>query len=112
MHNYKKELGKSLRKWRLANGVTQEQLAFDANVATQTISAYECGNTTPSINTLFKMVNALKISFAQLFAFDNEYLTIEDKELQYILVEKFKDIPHDKRRMIFKIIDAIISEPN
>lgn len=110
MFNDKKEFGKNLRKWRKLRGITQEQLAFDSGTTAQTISAYECGATIPGFNTLLKLTNSLKISLAQLFAYDSSFLTIEDKELQYVLVEKFKNIPYEKRELIFTIIDAIMSK--
>lgn len=109
MVNDKKEFGKNLRKWRKLRGITQEQLAFDSGTTAQTISAYECGAAIPGFNTLTKLTNSLDISLAQLFAYDSSYLTIDDKELQYILVEKFKNIPFEKRELIFRIIDAVMA---
>ena len=110
MINNKKEFGKNLRKWRKTKNVTQEELAFLSQTTAPTISSYECGCAVPSFNTMMRLADALKIAPVQLFAFDNKNLTIEDKELQYILVEKFKNIPFAKRKMIFAIIDAITAE--
>ena len=110
MINNKKEFGKNLRKWRKAKNVTQEELAFLSQTTAPTISSYECGCAIPSFNTMMKLAQALKIAPVQLFAYDNEYLNVEDKELQYILVEKFKNIPFSKRKMIFAIIDTIMAE--
>lgn len=102
----------NLRKWRKAKNVTQEELTFLSQTTAPTISSYECGCAIPSFNTMIRLADALKIAPVQLFAFNNENLTIEDKELQYILVEKFKNIPFAKRKMIFAIIDTIIAEEN
>lgn len=110
MINNKKEFGKNLRKWRKARGITQEELAFKAETSAPTISSYESGSAVPSFNTMMRLANALEVSPVHLFAYDSKYLTVQDKELQYILVEKFKNIPYEKRKLIFTIIDAIMSE--
>ncbi len=110
MINNKKEFGKNLRKWRKLRKITQEELGFIANTTSPTISSYESGCAVPSFNTMIKLAQALKIAPVQLFSYDSEYLTIEDKELQYILVEKFKNIPFKKRQLIFNIIDAIVEK--
>lgn len=103
----KKEFGKNLRKWRKLRNITQDELAFQADTTSPTISSYESGSAIPSFNTMLRLTEALEISPAQLFAYDSEHLKIEDHELQYILVEKFKNIPFEKRKLIFAIIDAI-----
>jgi len=110
MVNNKKEFGKNLRKWRKIKNITQEELAFLSKTTAPTISSYECGCAIPSFNTMMRLAQALEIAPVQLFAYDSEKLSIEDKELQYILVEKFKNIPFSKRKMIFAIIDSIMAE--
>ncbi len=103
----KKEFGKNLRKWRKLKIITQDELAFQAETTAPTISSYESGSAVPSFNTMLRLAEALEISPVQLFAYDNEHLKVEDRELQYILVEKFKNISFEKRKLIFAIIDAI-----
>lgn len=108
----KKEFGKNLRKWRKARAITQEKLAEIADTTTQTISSYECGGAVPGFNTIVKLANALDVSLGQLFNYDKACLTIDDIELQYVLVEKFRDIPYDKRVLIYRLIDAVMAENN
>ncbi len=110
MINHKKEFGKNLKKWRNLRGITQEKLAEKASTTAPTISSYESGSAVPSFNTMLRLAEALKISPVQLFAYDNKNLNIDDKELQYILVEKFKNIPFTKRKMIYNVIDALMME--
>lgn len=108
MIDNKKELGKNIRKWRKLRCMTQEELAFNAKTTAPTISSYESGSAVPSFNTMIRISEALKISMFQLFVYDNKYLNIDDTELQYILIDKFKNINFEKRRLIFAIIDTIM----
>ena len=55
-------VGKILRKLRLKAGLTQEQLALDADIRRTYVSLIELGQNQPTINTIFKLARALKIS--------------------------------------------------
>lgn len=110
MVDVRKEFGKNLRKWRKERNLSQEDLAFRAETTAKTISTYESGNSVPGFNTILKLANALNITLAQLFVYDDKCLTIDNKELQYVLVEKFKNLPYEKRHLIYTIIDAIAQD--
>lgn len=58
--------GKVLRNLRLKAGLTQEQLGLDADIRRTYISLIELGQNQPTIATLFKLSNALKISPSKL----------------------------------------------
>ena len=47
-----KIFSENLRKFRLAKGFTQEQVALKLNVNPQTVSRWECGSTLPDVLTL------------------------------------------------------------
>jgi transcriptional regulator with XRE-family HTH domain len=53
--------GKSLRKRRLAKLLTQENLALDSNLSRAYISDIEMGKKDPSLFTIFKLANALRL---------------------------------------------------
>ena len=57
-----------------------------------------------------KLVNALNVPVVKLFLFNDDLLTIDDKELQYLIYEKFKDLDFEKRKIILTIIDALKSD--
>ena len=48
---------------RKQNNLSQEQLAEQLNVARQTVSKWELGETTPEMDKLIKMSEIFKISF-------------------------------------------------
>jgi DNA-binding XRE family transcriptional regulator len=50
-----------VRQWRERADMTQEDLAADAGVSLSSISAYERGETDPSIDALKKLSNALGV---------------------------------------------------
>jgi len=55
-------VGKILRKLRLKAGLTQEQLALEADIRRTYVSLIELGQNQPSITTIFKLSKALNTS--------------------------------------------------
>ena len=55
------EFGKVLKKRRIRRGVSQEKLAKDSNLTRSYISQLENGNKDPSLFTIVKLSQALKI---------------------------------------------------
>ena len=58
----------SIQKYRLDQGLTQEELADRAGVTRQTIIALEKGNYTPSVALALKLAKIFKCSVEDLFA--------------------------------------------
>lgn len=65
------EFGNNLRKFRLAEGLTQEQLANELGVEISQISRIERGVINTSVTTLYAISKILKIEASEFFAFDN-----------------------------------------
>jgi len=55
-------LGERISHWRKRRKLTQEELAFKANVTKAAISNYENGHSAPSNETLVAIANALIVS--------------------------------------------------
>ena len=55
------DFGKTLRKRRLVKLLTQEVLATEANLSRAYISDLEMGKKDPSLFTVFKLADALKL---------------------------------------------------
>jgi len=63
----KSNIGKNLKKYRLFCGLSQEELAIQANVTFHTISKIETGTTNdPRALTLEKLVKVLNIKIDDL----------------------------------------------
>jgi transcriptional regulator with XRE-family HTH domain len=61
-------LASAIKRLRLKQGITQEALAFHAEVTIATLSRVERGVTNPAWLTLVKIANALDITPAELVA--------------------------------------------
>jgi len=66
--------GKVLRKMRLDAGLTQEQLALEADLRRTYISILELGQQQPSLTTLLKLAAALNCSAQQIVAHVESHL--------------------------------------
>jgi transcriptional regulator with XRE-family HTH domain len=58
--------GRTLRKLRLARGLTQEQLGFEASLRRTYISSLELGEKDPSLQTISKLSLAFDIPISKL----------------------------------------------
>ena len=74
-------IGEKIKKQRILNNISQQELADLLFVSNKTISSWENGRTVPDINTLFKISNILKISFYEL-AYGNVYNNLDNIELE------------------------------
>ena len=61
-------LGEELRKARNQAGLTQEQLAFDADLDRTYISQLEHNKKSPTLDALFRIADALGLPASELIA--------------------------------------------
>ena len=66
--------GRILREQRAAAGVSQEQLALNADVDRTFVSQMERGIRQPSLTTLFKLAKALEVQPSTLVSRAEKYL--------------------------------------
>ena len=66
MAGINKQVGERMRKYRQKNGLTQEQLAFKANLHRAYIGHVERGEKNIGLQNLEKIARALKISVKDL----------------------------------------------
>lgn len=64
-----RQLGKRIKHLRMDNEITQETLAFEANLNRNYVGLIERGERHPSIETVNKIANVLKVPIYQLFKF-------------------------------------------
>ena len=62
-----KQFGNNLRELRIQKGLTQEDLAFEAELDLTQIGRIERGVTNTSISIAYKLAKALKVNAMQLF---------------------------------------------
>lgn len=101
--NIQKNLGERIQKLRKLNGYSQEALAEQLGIATNTLSSIETGNAFMTSSTLEKIIETLNISPQELFTFENEFTNVD--MYNYIL-HKLKSIKNNTDRL--KIIYSVI----
>jgi transcriptional regulator with XRE-family HTH domain len=76
------DLGKKIRELRLANDLTQEELANRVELTKGYISQLENNLTSPSINTLYSILEVLGTDVHEFFSLEND-VVITYKEEDY-----------------------------
>lgn len=69
---YKKELiklGQHIRELRESKGMSQEQLAADAEIPYSSVNEIEAGKTNPTIASLMALAEALEVPLEKLVSF-------------------------------------------
>ncbi|MEO5324276.1 helix-turn-helix transcriptional regulator [Mesorhizobium sp. CC13] len=64
--NMRKLVGRNFARLRKASGLSQEQVAERANLTQQYISGIETGKRNPTVETLYYIAQALKVSHVEL----------------------------------------------
>ena len=77
-------LGRRMARFRKASGLTQEQLAGKISVALETISRMERGVNAPSIRTLHRIAEALRVPVQELFTPEGG-ASEKDRELEELM---------------------------
>lgn len=98
-------MGKRIKEERLKNNLTQEQLAEAINVTGVYISHIESGSTKPSLETLIKISNALKIT-PDFLLYDSLY-----KSKEYIkdeIASLLNNCNEENLQLVVKLIKAVL----
>lgn len=67
-----KKFGKRLRYLRRSRDLSQEQLAESIGLSAAFISLLERGTSSPSLETIVKLAEALDVEVGELFRFDSK----------------------------------------
>lgn len=73
-------IGRNLKRFRLEKGFTLDQVAELTNVSKSMIGQIERGDSTPTVTTLWKISNGLKISFSSLMEDESDESFVIKKE--------------------------------
>ena len=63
---WKDDFGNDLRKHRINRGLTQETLSFNAGLSARYVQRLESGEQQPTLETIFKLANALQTTPTEL----------------------------------------------
>lgn len=101
-------VGERIRTLRQIRGLSQEQLALKANLNTSFIGQIERGGKKPTIDTLEKIVNALDVSFEDLFKFEMDNGKEKDMEIIDKVVFQIKGCLPEEQEAIYKGVKAFV----
>jgi transcriptional regulator with XRE-family HTH domain len=68
MQDWRKIVGKNVRKIRQQRGITQEKLAFEAEIDLTYVGGIERGKRNPSLLVMARVAEALSVPLAKLLA--------------------------------------------
>lgn len=105
------ELGLRIRYYRKQQKISQEKLAELATLHPTYIGQLERGEKNATIESLYHITKALNISLSQLLA-DIENISEPAEKKTFIPMDiyyKIVEIPPQKQKQLFRIIDAILS---
>ena len=103
--NIKTQLGLKIKRLRIKNRYTQEQLAEKMQIATRTLCGIENGENFVKADTLEKFCDVFNITCFELFAFDH----IKNKnELVEEIISDVKSIQsQEKIETLYKLVKAL-----
>lgn len=101
-------VGERIRYFRKLRGWSQETLALQADINPAFLGHLERGLKSPTVKTLEKVVAALDISLAELFA-DPEPVTNTEEQLLNQIHDLIKDLSEENLRRVIVILQNILS---
>ena len=97
--NPKELLGKKIQQIRKSRGYTQEKLAEIIEMDSGYICKMETGRHTPSLETLEKLANALKVELSEFLNFE----TLTETDYKTKLIELIEVLPKDRQRQLYYV---------
>lgn len=98
--------GNNLRKYRVACGKSQEELALDANISPIYLGILERGQKCPSIEILLKLSTVMQIRPTLLLDIDSE--TSNTDEAYYIVKYALKLLPETQKVKFAQMFEALV----
>ena len=112
---FKKNIGETLKKYRLAANMSQMALAEKIGISYQQLQKYEKGIDNISISRLYQISNALKVPIRNLFEIEEPEKVAEDiskyglSKEEKTLLELFRKIDNkDIRRGLLLELKGIV----
>lgn len=100
-----RQLGQNIRKYRLKADISQENLALSAGLYPAYIGRLERGEKCPTIDTLYRICDALEISVCEILTFEKD-VTV-DNEAKFRIDNALERLPNSKQIKIAEIIENI-----
>ena len=104
------KFNEKLIKLRKSSGLSQEELGNKLNIARQTVSKWELGETTPEMDKLVELSNLFNVSLDEMIK-ETEIPEIIARELDYKIIDSvYNDVGNAKKIIkSYIIVIGIIS---
>lgn len=100
-----KDILSTITEYREDRGWTEYQLAERAGLPQSTISSWYRKNMVPTVASLEKICLAFGITLSQLFAENDEAVTLTNS--QRILLQRWSKLSKEQQKAIFNLIDLL-----
>ena len=100
-----KDILSMITEYREERGWTEYQLAERAGLPQSTISSWYRKNMVPTVASLEKICQAFGITLSQLFAENEEAVTLTDS--QRLLLQRWSKLSKEQQKAIFNLIDLL-----
>jgi len=100
----KRKFAKRLKEIRLAKKLTQEDLGAKLDIEPSNYSNFETGKTTPSVQSLTKIIKNLDITPSEVFEYDH---LDEEKLLDERVSKIYSSFSIEKKRAAYKALRLI-----
>lgn len=101
------KVGRRIQEARLRKGMTQFELSEKLDLTSKYVSNIECGGKNPTLDTFVAISNALEVDANTLLV---DVLDTSDEIRCSTLWEKLLSFSPEKRKLILRIMEAILEE--
>ena len=102
MADERKMIGKQIKTFRQARGMSQEELSEKVSINAKYLSAIERGTANPTLEIFIRLANALSVSLPDLFDYE-----LEPKELAQLVAGLIAEGDEIKLRLAANVLNAI-----
>lgn len=100
-----KQILARITKYRESRGWSEYLLSERAGLPQSTISSWYCKNASPTVSSLEKICKAFDITLAQLFAEDDEPVSLTPS--QKALLARWTKLTKEQQDAVFMLIDKM-----
>jgi transcriptional regulator with XRE-family HTH domain len=104
-------IGQRIRQYRAAKGINQEEMAHRSNMHTSHLGQIERGEKSATLDSLEKIVDALDITFEELFSFDRIPPNIDAPLIEKI-VSYLRIMTPDEQNDVLRVVKILIRWKN
>ncbi len=107
MNDISKIVGDRIRILRSEKGLSQEELADKAGIDPSHLGRLERGERNPSLISLDKIINALGVTFEDLFKYIQPSAMETDSTTMSLIINKLNTLSLEDQKLMLSLIDTM-----